>query len=290
MFSCESDGYEAVVFGAFDGITSWTNNAYIDLGPVHQEVVRRHEERHLRLQKGTPWGALLLLLALSGDSEGLPTLVDACRQTHESYATYLSTARVEDGLRTLEHNPAYLGYRRSAAAIADAFDREAPVSVILEYLYHLVMSPAALSDAMLAGDHLALLNHGPDQRLAGLTKLLRTTPELAAEIASTIVSSAHVADVQDTLAGLLGDHGLPTLSTAEQLAHASRFMSDFNTTSTTHRVQVADRSRATSLTDQLDYQQHEILAVHRERVQLRVGAPPMHEGAAHPLADWLRHG
>jgi hypothetical protein len=53
MFTCESSGYEAVVFGAFDGVTSWTNNAYINLGLRHQEMVSAHEERHLRLQKGT---------------------------------------------------------------------------------------------------------------------------------------------------------------------------------------------------------------------------------------------
>ncbi len=48
MFRCESDGYETIVLGAFDGVTSWTNNAFINLGPLHQEVVSAHEERHLR--------------------------------------------------------------------------------------------------------------------------------------------------------------------------------------------------------------------------------------------------
>src|SRR4051812_43571010 len=75
MFRCESEGYEAVIFGAFDGITSWVDNAYINLGPTHQEVVSAHEERHLRLQKATLWGALMMLLALQDDETRLTALV-----------------------------------------------------------------------------------------------------------------------------------------------------------------------------------------------------------------------
>lgn len=287
MFSCESDGYEAVVFGAFDGVTGWTNNAYINLGPVHQEVVGAHEERHLRLQKGTPWGALLMLLALGGEQERLMPLVEACRRTHESYATYLSTAHVKGGLATLDGNPLYLDHWRTAAALADTFDPSAPTVTILEYLFHLVMSPAALADASLAGDHEALMGDAPDGRLAALTTALQATDGLADAIVRSAVEGKDVDETQDRLAALLGEHALPTLSTAEQPAHATRLMEEFNGTSATHRVHVADRSRATSLTDQLDHQQYEVLKMHRAPVRLRIGPPPMHDGAEHPLTGFV---
>ena len=287
MFSCESDGYEAVVFGAFDGVTSWTNNAYINLGPVHQEVVGAHEERHLRLQKGTPWGALLMLLSLAGAEERLMPLVEGCRRTHEAYATYLSTAHVADALATLEGNPLYIDYWRDAAALAAVFAPDEPVTAILEYLFHLVMSPAALADVTLDGDDATLLAHTPDVRLTTLTELLRSDPALVASIATTVTASDNVATAQDTLARTLTAQGLPTLSTDDQLAHATRLMNEFNASSRFYHVSVADRSRATSLSDQLDHQQHEILAVRRQPVPLEIGPPPTGEGAPHPLTGFV---
>lgn len=288
MFSCEFDGYEAVVFGAFDGVTTWTNNAYINLGPLHQEVVSAHEERHLRLQKGTPWGALLMLLALDEQIEAVERLADACRHTHEAYATYLSTSHVADGLAALEGNALYLNYWRLAGALADAFDAEAPRLAILEYLFHLVMSPAALADARLDGTHTELLRHAPDVRLAAVTALLRGSAPVAASIAEIVTGSREVAEAQDRIAGILTEHGLPTLATADQLAHATRLMDAFNAASSAYRVHVAERSRATSLADQLDYQQHEVIRAHRDRARLEINAPAMHDGAPHPLTEFVR--
>jgi hypothetical protein len=287
MFGCESDGYEAIVFGAFDGVTSWTNNAFINLGPLHQEVVSAHEERHLRLQKGTPWGSLLMLLMLSERAEAVSALADACRRTHEAYATYLSVGHVASGLRALEGNALYLDYWRSAAALAEVFDADAPRLTILEYLFHLLMAPAPLAEAGIDGPHTELLAHAPDLRLATLTALLKESPHVATTIGETVAAAAEVDRTQDLVAQVI-DNGLPTLSTAEQLTHATRLMAEFNETSETHRVQAADRSRATSLTDQLDYQQFEVIRAHREPTRLEIGAPPMFEGAPHPLTDFVR--
>lgn len=287
MFRCQSEGYEAVVFGAFDGVTTWTNNAYLNLGPLHQEVVGAHEERHLRLQKGTPWGALLMLLALSGDHERLDVLADACRRTHESYATYLSVAHVTDGMTAIEDNPLYLDYWRSGAALAAAVG-DGPVALAtLEYLFHLAMSPAALADVTLEGDHGPLTGQSPDERLEAIAALLAADSTLAQAIVEAVADNAGAAETQDRIAALLGAQGLPTLSTNQQLAHASRLMDDFNATSLTHRVTVADRSRATAITDQLDYQQYEVVRVHRQPVRLQVGPPPMDDDSSHPLTGFV---
>jgi hypothetical protein len=86
---------------------------------------------------------------------------------------------------------------------------------------------------------------------------------------------------------VLTNRGLPTLSTAQQLAHAARLMDEFNERSTTHRARVADRSRATSLSDQLDHQQHEILSVQPAPVPLRIEPPPMGDDAPHPLTGFV---
>lgn len=288
MFRCESDGYEMIVFGAFDGVTSWTNNAFINLGPLHQEVVSAHEERHLRLQKGTPWGSLLMLLVLSERTEAVSALADACRRTHEAYATYLSVGHVANGLTAIEGNALYLDYWRSAAALAAMFDADAPRLAILEYLFHLLMAPAALAEAGIDGPHTELLAHAPDLRLATLTALLRESPQIPTTIAETVAAAGEVDRTQDLVAQVMSDNGLPTLSTAEQLTHAARLMAEFNEISETHRVQAADRSRATSLTDQLDYQQFEVIRAHREPTRLEIGAPPMSEGDPHPLTDFVR--
>lgn len=288
MFRCESEGYEAVVYGAFDGVTTWTNNAYINLGPLHQEVVSAHEERHLRLQKGTPWGALLMLLEFSGERQRLAVLADACRRTHEAYATYLSVAHVVDGMSTIEDNPLYLDYWRAGATLAGAIGDGPATLATLEYLFHLMMSPAALADVTLDGDAGALVGHGPDERLTSITALLAGDVRLAGAIVSVVADEASVDDTQDRIAALLDAHGLPTLSTSEQLAHATRLMDEFNATSLTHRITVTDRSRATALTDQLDYQQHEVLHVHREPVHLDIGPPPTDDDQApHPLTGFV---
>jgi hypothetical protein len=287
VFRCEADGYESIVFGAFDGVTSWTNNAFIDLGPLHQEIVDAHEERHLRLQKGTPWGILLMLLALIDPADPeLAQLVDACRRTHESYATYLSTAHVADGISTLQDNAVYLDYWRTGAALADVFDSAAPVLPALEYLFHLAMAPAALSEATLAANHETLLTHAPDVRLAEITQLLVNESPLTEKIAAAVSTNTDVAVVQDQLAALLTSHGIPTLTTSEQLTYATRLMDEFNAHSNTHRASIEERSRATSLTDQLDHQQHAILSVQRRPVALRVGPPAPNTGK-HPLTDYV---
>lgn len=288
MFRCESEGYETVVYGAFDGVTTWTNHAYVNLGPLHQEVVSAHEERHLRLQKGTLWGALLMLLGLGGDHQRLPALADGCRRTHEAYATYLSVAHVVDGMTTIEDNPLYLDYWRAGATLAGAVGDGPATLATLEYLFHLAMSPAALADVPLNGDAGPLVGHSPDERLTSITALLAGDARLADAIVSAVADEAGVDDTQDRIAALLGAHGLPTLSTSQQLVHATRLMEEFNVTSLTHRVTVTDRSRATALTDQLDYQQHEVLHVHREPVHLEIGPPPMDDDQApHPLTGFV---
>lgn len=287
MFRCESDGYETVVFGAFDGVTTWTNNAYINLGPLHQAVVGAHEERHLRLQKGTPWGVLLMLLALSGNHQRLAPLAEACRRTHESYATYLSVAHVDNGMTTIAQNPIYLDYWRTAAALAAVVGQDRSGLATLEYLFHAVMSPAVLADVTLGGDDEPLVGHSPDERLEAITALLVTERLLTQAILETVANDGGVDETQDRIAGLLGDRGLRTLSTSQQLTQATRLMDEFNATSLTHRVTVAERSRATALTDQLDYQQHEVLRVHRQPVHLEVGSLPMNDDSPHPLTGFV---
>lgn len=287
MFRCESDGYETVVFGAFDGVTTWSNNAYINLGPLHQAVVGAHEERHLRLQKGTPLGVLLMLLALNGDGQRLAPLAGACRRTHESYATYLSVAQIDDGMTAIADNPLYLDYWRTAAALGDTVGDGPATLTALEYLYHLAMSPAVLADVTLDADHGPLVGHSPDDRLETITALLAADRRLAQTIVDAVTDDSGVDETQDRIAALLGDNDLATLSTSQQLTHANRLMDEFNATSLTHRVTVSDRSRATALTDQLDYQQHEVLRVHRQPVNLRVGPPPMDDDSAHPLTAFV---
>jgi hypothetical protein len=287
VFRCERDGYEAVVFGAFDGATSWISNAFVDLGPLHQEMVDAHEERHLVFQKSTSWGMLLMVLVLLDPARPeLIELTEACRGTHEAYATYLSTAHVRDGISTLQGNAVYLEHWRTGAALADAFEEGVPVLAVLEHLFRLAMAPAALADVALDSTFDGLLAHAPDARLARITRLLSEEPSVAAQIAAVVSDGADAADVEDQLAVLLSGHDVPTLTTGEQLACTTRLMDQFNSMSGTHRASVAERSPATSLADQLDHQKHAILGVQRVPVALHVGPPPQDSGE-HPLTGFV---
>jgi hypothetical protein len=288
VFRCERDGYEAVVFGAFDGATSWINNAFVDLGPLHQEMVDAHEERHLVFQKSTSWGMLLMLLVLLDPARPeLIELTEACRGTHEAYATYLSAAHVRDGISTLQGNAVYLEHWRTGAALADAFEEEGvAVLAVLEHLFRLAMAPAALADVALDSTFDGLLAHAPDARVARITRLLSQEPSVAAQIAAVVSDGADAADVEDQLAVLLSGYDVPTLTTGEQLACATRLMDQFNSLSDALRACVAERSPATSLADQLDHQQHAILGVQRVPVALHVGPPPP-AGGEHPLTGFV---
>jgi hypothetical protein len=132
-------------------------------------------------------------------SEHLLALVDASRRTHESYATYLSVASVTDGLQTIADNPVYLDYWRSAAALAGALDPSGPVPAVLEYLFHLMMSPAALGSVRLRDDHRRLLTHAPDRRMTAIGELLADRSASDA-ITGIVAGSADVAAAQDALA------------------------------------------------------------------------------------------
>ena len=92
MFRCESDLYDGIVFGAFDGVRKWQVNSFTTVDVVEQELVSANEERHLRLQQGTPYGAALAVLgAASRDGyhpmDDWAVAIDACREVHETYAT-----------------------------------------------------------------------------------------------------------------------------------------------------------------------------------------------------------
>ncbi len=109
MFRCETDRYGGIVFGAFDGVRNWQVNSFTTVDVVEQELVSAHEECHLRLQQGTPYGAALAVLgAAAGDADHLAdewaAWVDGCREVHETYATFMSVAHVRNGLDVLSGN------------------------------------------------------------------------------------------------------------------------------------------------------------------------------------------
>lgn len=287
MFRCEADGFESIVFGSFDGVTSWTTHTHHTLGPLHQEMVSAHEEHHFRLQKGTPWGALLMLHGMAPNIDPSWTeLVDACRHTHETYATWSSTARVDGGLTTIAGNVAYLDYWRTGATIAAVFDEGDPITTIVDYLFHLLMSPSELANAHFGGDHTHLLPHSPDVRLGQLQELLEENETLVEQIRTLIRAGADTGDIQDELAPLLTAAGLRTLSTAGQLREATRLMEEFNLVAADHEAFVVDRTAETKVDSVLDYQQHERLQLHPHPVTLEL-FDPNNERSEHPLTRFL---
>ena len=153
VFRCEDDRYDGIVFGAFDGVRDWHVNAFITTADVvEQELISAHEERHLRLQQGTPYGAALAALGAAvqaGDYAMADWLarVDACRRTHETYATYMSVAHVRDGLDCLTGNLRYLEYWRTGQVLYRPFEAAGTPLRAMEVLFHQLMSPMPATGA-----------------------------------------------------------------------------------------------------------------------------------------------
>lgn len=226
----------------------------------------------------------------------LTSLVNGCRLTHESYATYFSTQTYESGIDYLRDNPLYLDYWRTGAILARTLPDDSTGRAALEFLYHLVMAPAVLTELERQTTDLwdrvdvALREHVPDVRLAAVTRLLQDHPKLASRVSEVVSQPDPVADRQDELAALLTSRDLPTLDTQAQLGNAQFLAGLIEKHSDLYRVTVTNRSRETALEDQLDYLQAELLAVHTEPAHLGVGppAPAPADNPAHPLAEFVR--
>lgn len=298
MFRCESDLYGRVVFGAFDGVRSWKVNSFTTVDIVEQELVSAHEERHLRLQQGTPYGAALAVLGAAvrdghHQMEDWVASINACRDAHETYATYMSTAHVEDSLDVLAGNLRYLEYWRVGEALHERLDRNGTGLKILEFLFHQFLSARPMSLDVPGGPaHLApalrLVNsQPPNERLRRSSVLARTDPDFVAGLIGAISADHTVEDNLDAVARVLEQYGLPTLTCSEQTTACLELQDLFNAKGSEHQISLTVRSRATSLEDQLDYISREAIQLHQKPLPLLIGTGFLPEGK-HPFTLFVR--
>ena len=298
MFRCETDQYGGIVFGAYDGIRNWQVNSFATIEVVQQELISAHEERHLRLQQGTPYGAALAILGAAvrdgnQSMEGWATSIDRCREVHETYATYMSVAHVPNSLNVLSGNLAYLEYWSVGDALHDRVNATGAGLQILEILFHQLMSPrpAALA-AVAAPAHLVpalrlVRGQSPNDRLRHVVRIARSEPRFVSDLIDAVSLGRSIEAQLDEVASLLEQAGLPTLATDEQDALSREIQDVFNSGEHGHHATLTARSRATSLEDQLDYIAAERIHLHPERLPLLVGTESWPEGV-HPLTPFAR--
>lgn len=298
MFRCERDPYSGMVLGAFDGVRTWQVNSFFTVDVVAQELVSAHEERHLRLQQGTPYGAALAVLGAAVRDGEYPVAdwvaaTDACRTVHESYATFMSVARVSGGLDTLTGNLPYLEYWRTGAALADAVGHDELGLSTLEFLFHQLMAPipdpqlqAATTLPHLAAAVRLVEAEPPNDRLDRLLAMVSDDPVLVGRLVDA-VQPRSVEENLDAVAEVLTAAGLPTLTTAEQDKLSQAVQDGFNSASGTHQITLTRRSRATSLEDQLDYVANETIQLHQHPLTLELGTGSL-PGGMHPFTPFVR--
>lgn len=300
MFRCETDQYGGLVFGAFDGIRNWHINTFHTVNLVEQELISAHEERHLRLQQGTPYGAALALL---GTSAAQPDdwhhdlwirSVDGCRDVHETYATFMSVAHVAGGLDTLAGNHTYLNYWSLGDTLHDRLSSNGNGIQVLEFLFHQLMSPRpTLSPRDRTPTHLGptldlLSSQTPNHRLERVLHLTDTNPEFVHALVNTLTAGTTIESAIDAMADVLEAVEIPTLRAAEQDTISAAMTAAFNAGDGTHRATMTVRSRPTALDDQLDYIAAEQIRLHAEPLPLTTGSDPIPSGT-HPLTLFARN-
>lgn len=285
-----------VVYGSFDGIRRWHVNAYLTTDLREQELVSAHEERHLRLQQGTPYGAALALLAASASESHTPTdalyFANRCRTVHESYATFLSVQHVEGGIDLLVGNWGYLNYWRHGRSLANLL-KVGERTAELEYVFHSLMCPVPTPDdeadpAPLRAALALLRATSPDERLAALVARLRSDPDLSSALRNALAANATVEANLDGIALVLTEAGIPTLNARDQDAVATAIQNAVNTSGGQTRVTLTKRSRRTSLDDHLDYVSRESIRVNDNRLKLRLIEPFVVPEEPHPLRLFVR--
>lgn len=287
------------MFGAFDGVRNWQVNSFVTVDLVEQEVISAHEERHLRLQKGTLYGSALALLGTAayedlGDLyEEWTRAVDACRQVHEVYATFMSVANVHNGLDTLSGNLAYLEYWSVGEALHERVDAAGTGLQVLEYLFHQLMSARRPDSFVIGGPaHLRpalrlLAGSSPNDRLRHVLRLCESDSGFVAALIESVSLDGSVEESLDNMADVLERFGVPTLSAGEQDSLSQELTETFNAGGTSLQATMTVRSRSTTLEDQLDYIAAEQIHLHRSRLPLTVGVQSLPEGI-HPLAPFAR--
>ena len=281
VFHCEDGSPAGVVFGAFDGIRDWKVNAFtVTTDIIEQELVSAHEERHLRLQQGTPYGAALAVLGAAVRSGAYPVSswaadVDRVRTTHEVYATFMSVAHVDGGLDVLTGNLRYLEYWRTGNVIFRAFEAAPEPLMLMEFLFHQIMSPqpvGATSDSRFMEPAVALVRgEKPDDRLQRVMLLLADDRGFVDAVVEAVRVGDEVDDNLTRLAAVLTNGGVATMDAVLQEQVSRQMVNAFNAGDHDHIGALTLRSRRTSLEDRLDYLARETVHLHHKRLPVLVG-------------------
>ena len=248
---------------------------------VADQLVHHHEAQHVLLTATTAWGGALLAAAGMPAWERLfDQLLDRCRSTHESFATYLSCSVVSVGLGSPElalvADPAYVALvermERYLAAVPGAHRRAlaatalARVCMQTPILLHMVGSwPSAITVGSLRRLDV------PDERLEYLLRDPEGLPATVVAVADEAVAerfgtaplnadlaggSAALDDKFDTawarweetifasLAGRLTDAGATVLSANGHLAAAAELAALAARTDSTLRLAIEPNADA----------------------------------------------
>jgi hypothetical protein len=169
----------------------WTVELGRDADPQVRLMASYHEANHAALNSSTAWGAVLEACAFVqrhtqalASPAVLASLVQACRQTHEAFATHTSVIDLGGRTRTppdvlLHHYPDYLGYLDLALAVGP----DAPVwsrwrRLAADAALIACMQSTALHQLLDVGIRNFLLSSirlrdQPDERLKALRRVAR---------------------------------------------------------------------------------------------------------------------
>jgi hypothetical protein len=268
------------LLGYHDGIDSWTVNVAADGVGARQTFVSAHEAAHHRLHSATPWGLAVLATGVPATDRVVATtrwlqLLEACRRTHEVYATWAS-AELSEGEAFFAENLLYAAYLRDARALAEAISAQPLIAARgLDLLVRLVMAPVALGEL-----DLALLRSPetqferdqlPDHRLALLESRLEGS-SLQLELRKALAVPPNSPLELDRVFTAVEEIGLGTMTFADQAEWTERIVAQLSREHPDRYAVVPERS-ADQLTDALDDQQRERIQMHDEPLPLRIVEP-----------------
>ncbi|MET7403183.1 hypothetical protein ABZS66_57860 [Dactylosporangium sp. NPDC005572] len=181
-------------------------------GDLADRLVHYHEAEHIALTASTAWGGAMLVAAqVPGWERLFEALLDRCRTTHESFATFASCSAVAAGFGSpepvLAAYPDYAGLvarlDRYLAAVAGAQRRALAATAlaracmqgdVLEHMAAAWPRPIALAD-------LRRLDH-PDERLEHLLRAPAGLPlAITAAADATVAAEFGLAAIDADLAG-----------------------------------------------------------------------------------------